>query len=157
MDTKKLEQFLGQFVNDLGATLHAGMVVIGDRLGLYKALAAGPLTAAELAAITRTDECYMREWLASQAAGDYITYNPQTKKFGMTEEQALTLANETVQGICRRIRTRFGIIGRRPAHHRGIPFRRRDGLGRARGAGVSWMREILPSWLFRESDSSRPS
>ncbi len=94
VDTKKLEQFLGQFVNDLGATVHAGMVVIGERLGLYKALAAGPLTAPELAAITRTDERYVREWLASQAAGGYITYNPQTQKFGMTEEQALTLANE---------------------------------------------------------------
>ena len=94
VDTKKLEQFLGQFVTDLGATVHAGMVVIGDRLGLYKALAAGPLTAAELAAITRTDERYVSEWLASQAAGGYITYNAQTHKFGMTEEQALTLANE---------------------------------------------------------------
>jgi SAM-dependent methyltransferase len=94
VDTKKLEQFVGQFVTDLGATVHAGMVVIGERLGLYKALAAGPLTAAELAAITRTDERYVREWLASQAAGGYITYNPQTHKFGMTEEQALTLANE---------------------------------------------------------------
>jgi 2-polyprenyl-3-methyl-5-hydroxy-6-metoxy-1,4-benzoquinol methylase len=94
VDTKKLEQFLGQFVTDLGATVHAGMVVIGDRLGLYKALAAGPLTAAELAAITRTDERYVSEWLASQAAGGYITYNAQTRKFGMTEEQALTLANE---------------------------------------------------------------
>jgi 2-polyprenyl-3-methyl-5-hydroxy-6-metoxy-1,4-benzoquinol methylase len=94
VDTKKLEQFLGQFVNDLGATVHAGMVVIGERLGLYKALAAGPLTAAELAAITRTDERYVREWLSSQAAGGYITYNAETHKFGMTEEQALTLANE---------------------------------------------------------------
>ena len=94
VDTKKLEQFLGQFVTDLGATVHAGMVVIGDRLGLYKALAAGPLTAAELAAITRTDQRYVSEWLASQAAGGYITYNAQTSKFGMTEEQALTLANE---------------------------------------------------------------
>src|ERR1700724_3938573 len=94
VDTKKLEQFLGQFVNDLGATVHAGMVVIGERLGLYKALAAGPLTAAELAAITRTDERYVREWLSSQAAGGYITYNPEARKFGMTEEQALTLANE---------------------------------------------------------------
>lgn len=94
VDTKKLEQFLGQFVNDLGATVHAGMVVIGERLGLYKALAASPLTPTELAAITRTDERYVREWLASQAAGGYITYNSQTHKFGMTEEQALTLANE---------------------------------------------------------------
>ncbi len=85
VDAKKLEQFLGQFVTDLGATVHAGMVVIGDRLGLYKALAAGALTAAELAAITRTDERYVREWLASQAAGGYITYDPQTHKFGLTD------------------------------------------------------------------------
>ena len=94
VDTRKLEQFLGQFVNDLGATVHAGMVVIGERLGLYKALAASPLTPTELAAITRTDERYVREWLSSQAAGGYITYNAETHKFGMTEEQALTLANE---------------------------------------------------------------
>jgi SAM-dependent methyltransferase len=94
VDMKKLEQFLGTFVNDLGATVHAGMVVIGEKLGLYKALAAGALTPAELAAITRTDERYVREWLASQAAGGYITYNPETQKFGMTEEQALTLADE---------------------------------------------------------------
>jgi hypothetical protein len=65
VDTKKLEQFLGQFVADLGATVHAGMVVIGERLGLYKALAASPLTSKELAAITRTDERYVREWLCS--------------------------------------------------------------------------------------------
>ena len=94
VDTGKLEQFLGKFVNDLGAAVHAGMVVIGERLGLYKALAASPLSAAELAAITRTDERYVSEWLASQAAGGYITYNADTHKFGMTEEQALTLANE---------------------------------------------------------------
>src|SRR5580692_12033839 len=94
VDRKKLEKFLGQFVNDLGATVHAGMVVIGERLGLYKALAASPLTPAELAAITRTDERYVREWLSSQAAGGYVTYNAKTQKFGMTEEQALTLANE---------------------------------------------------------------
>jgi SAM-dependent methyltransferase len=94
VDTNKLEQFLGKFVNDLGAAVHAGMVVIGERLGLYKALAAGPLTATELAVITQTDERYVREWLASQAAGGYVTYNAETHKFGMTEEQALTLADE---------------------------------------------------------------
>jgi SAM-dependent methyltransferase len=94
VDAKKLDEFLGKFINDLGATVHAGMVVIGERLGLYKALAASPLKPAELAAITRTDERYVSEWLASQAAGGYITFNPETHKFGMTEEQAFTLANE---------------------------------------------------------------
>ena len=69
VDVEKLNQFLGQFVMDLGAAAHAGMVVIGERLGLYKALAAQPMTAPELAARTRTDPRYVREWLSSQAAG----------------------------------------------------------------------------------------
>jgi hypothetical protein len=94
IDANKMDQFLGKFVSDFGATAHAGMVVIGEKLGLYKALAGGPLTSKELATITRTDERYVREWLASQAAGGYITYNAQTGKFGMTEEQAFALANE---------------------------------------------------------------
>lgn len=72
-NTEKLHEFLGKFVHDLGATLHAGLVVIGERLGLYKALASGPLTSAELAAMTHTDERYVREWLSSQAAGGYVT------------------------------------------------------------------------------------
>jgi len=94
IDANKMDQFLGKFVSDFGATAHAGMVVIGEKLGLYKALAGGPLTSKELATITRTDERYVREWLASQAAGGYITYNAETGKFGMTEEQAFALANE---------------------------------------------------------------
>ena len=74
VDSKKMDEFLGRFVSDLGAAVHSGMVVIGERLGLYKALAAGPVTAAELAAKTSTDERYVREWLASQAAGGYVAY-----------------------------------------------------------------------------------
>ena len=94
IDGKKMEEFLGKFVGDLGATAHAGMVVIGERLGLYKALAGCSLSALELARKTGTDERYVSEWLASQAAGGYITYDPKTHKFGMTEEQAVTLADE---------------------------------------------------------------
>jgi SAM-dependent methyltransferase len=94
LDMDKLNVFVGQFVGDLGAAVHAGMVVIGENLGLYKALAEGPLTSAELAAKTRTDERYVREWLSSQAAGGYVTYNEQTRKFSLSEEQAFTLANE---------------------------------------------------------------
>jgi SAM-dependent methyltransferase len=90
----KLNAFIGQFVNDLGASAHAGMVVIGEKLGLYKALAAHPMSPAELAARTNTDERYVREWLASQAAGGYITYDAATGKFSLNEEQAFTLANE---------------------------------------------------------------
>jgi SAM-dependent methyltransferase len=94
LDMNKLNAFIGQFVTDLGAAVHTGMVVIGERLGLYKTLAYGPVTSAELATRTQTDERYVREWLASQAAGGYITYDAQTKKFSLTEEQAFTLANE---------------------------------------------------------------
>jgi SAM-dependent methyltransferase len=94
VDMDKLNGFIGQFVGDLGAAVHAGMVVIGERLGLYKALAAQAMTSAELAAKTNTDERYVREWLASQAAGGYVTYDKQTNRFSLSEEQAFTLAKE---------------------------------------------------------------
>jgi SAM-dependent methyltransferase len=94
LDMDKLNAFIGQFVGDLGAAVHAGMVVIGEKLGLYKALSAGPMTSAELAAKTQTDERYLREWLASQAAGGYVTYDEKTKQFSLSTEQAFTLANE---------------------------------------------------------------
>jgi len=94
LDMDKLNAFIGKFVGDLGAAVHTGMVVIGEKLGLYKALAAAPMTAAELAAKTQTDERYLREWLASQAAGGYITYDAATNQFSLSEEQAFTLANE---------------------------------------------------------------
>ena len=94
VDMEKLNAFVGQFVGDLGATVNSGMVVIGEKLGLYKALAEGPLNSAELAAKTGTDERYVREWLASQASGGYVTYDEKTRKFSLSEEQAFTLANE---------------------------------------------------------------
>jgi len=90
----KLNAFIGQFVADLGASVHAGMVVIGEKLGLYQALSHGPVSTAELATTTRTDERYLREWLASQAAGGYITYDARTEKFSLNDEQAFTLAQE---------------------------------------------------------------
>ncbi len=94
LNMDKLNAFIGQFVTDLGASVHAGMVVIGEKLGLYKALATGPMSPAELAAKTGTDERYLREWLASQAAGGYITYDEKTNQFSLSEEQAFTLAHE---------------------------------------------------------------
>jgi SAM-dependent methyltransferase len=94
IDMNKLNAFIGQFVTDLGAAVHTGMVVIGEKLGLYKALARGAMSSAELAAETQTDERYLREWLASQAAGGYITYHEKAHKFSLSEEQAFALANE---------------------------------------------------------------
>jgi SAM-dependent methyltransferase len=94
IDMDQLNAFLGKFVGDLGASVHAGMVVIGEKLGLYKALADGPASSAELSKKTGTDERYLREWLASQAAGGYITYDETTRRFSLTPEQAFTLAQE---------------------------------------------------------------
>jgi SAM-dependent methyltransferase len=94
IDMNKLNSFIGQFVTDLGAAVHTGMVVIGEKLGLYKALAAGPMTSAQLAAKTQTDERYLREWLASQAAGGYVTYDERNNQFSLSAEQAFALASE---------------------------------------------------------------
>ncbi len=94
MDMDKLNAFMGQFVGDLGATVNSGMVVLGERLGLYKALAQGPMTSEELARKTATDERYVREWLASQAAGGYVSYDERANRFSLSEEQAFALAQE---------------------------------------------------------------
>jgi hypothetical protein len=96
IDQAKLDEFLGRFVADLGAVLHAPAVVVGDRLGLYKALAAaGPSTPAQLASATETDERYVTEWLRGQAAGGYVTYDPAADRYLLTEEQAFALADDT--------------------------------------------------------------
>lgn len=94
IDIDKLNAFIGRFVTDLGAAVHAGMAVIGEKLGLYKALAERPMTSAELAAKTNMDERYLREWLASQAAGGYVTYDAGSDRFSLDNEQAFTLAME---------------------------------------------------------------
>jgi len=94
LDMNRLNEFIGRFVTDLGAAVHTGMVVIGEKLGLYKALARGPMSPAELADRTGTDERYIREWLASQAAGGYISYDEKTHKFSLSAEQAFALATE---------------------------------------------------------------
>ncbi len=93
VDMEKLQEFLGRFVADLGATLAAGNVVIGHRLGLYGALAASPASAAELAARTDTNPRYIAEWLRGQAAGGYVEFDPASDQYSMTEEQAFALAN----------------------------------------------------------------
>ncbi len=93
IDEGKLNEFLGKFVGDLGATVAAGNVVVGHRLGLYGALAGGPATADELAARTETDPRYVAEWLRGQAAGGYVEYDAATDTYSMTEEQVFALAN----------------------------------------------------------------
>jgi SAM-dependent methyltransferase len=93
VDQDKLMEFLGRFVGDLGATMAAGSVVVGDRLGLYKALAGKPQTAQELADATGTDPRYVEEWLRGQAAGGYVGLDAAGGTYSLSEEQAFALTD----------------------------------------------------------------
>jgi SAM-dependent methyltransferase len=93
LDEHKLHDLLGRALVDLGGAVHAVLMLIGDSLGLYKALAKLPQSPAELARNTGTNERYIREWLNSQAAGGYVTFDKASGKYSLSEEQALCLAN----------------------------------------------------------------
>jgi SAM-dependent methyltransferase len=91
----KLHEFVMRAVGEMGAAMNSALIILGDRLGLYKAMAgAGPLTSQELATRTGTTERYVREWLAAQAAGGFITYDPGSNTYTLPPEQALALADE---------------------------------------------------------------
>jgi 2-polyprenyl-3-methyl-5-hydroxy-6-metoxy-1,4-benzoquinol methylase len=95
IDEARLEEFMGRFVQDFGAGATIPLVVIGDKLGLYKAMADGePITPQALAERTNTHERYIREWLAQQAASGYTEYDPETETFRLPPEQALALAQD---------------------------------------------------------------
>jgi SAM-dependent methyltransferase len=95
IDGAKLEKFVFKAVDEVGATLNTALVVMGDRLGLYRALAgAGPLTSLEVAERTGTAERYVREWLNAQAAGGYVEYDPESGRYTLPPEQAMALTDE---------------------------------------------------------------
>src|SRR3954464_1571041 len=95
LDEERLHAFVFRAVEEIGATLNAALVVMGDRLGLYKALAgAGALSPGELAGRTGTAERYVREWLNMQAAGGYLAYDPDTGRYTLPPEQAMALTDE---------------------------------------------------------------
>jgi SAM-dependent methyltransferase len=95
IDEAKVHQFVEKAIGDIGGALTAQLVVIGDRLGLYQTLAAsGPLTSAELAERSDCNERSIREWLAAQAAAEYITYDAATKRYTLPPEHAVALADE---------------------------------------------------------------
>jgi len=95
IDETKLHAFVHRAVGDMGAAMHAVLIVLGDRLGLYKAMGDGrPISPAELASRTGTSERYVREWLNANAASGYVTYDADTKKYTLPPEQALALAVE---------------------------------------------------------------
>ncbi|UBU09143.1 class I SAM-dependent methyltransferase [Nonomuraea gerenzanensis] len=93
MNEERLMQFLGRFVSDVGATMAAGGVLIGDRLGLFQALADKPQLPKELADRTGTAPRYVEEWLRGQAAGGYVEYEAETGRYFLTEEQAYALTD----------------------------------------------------------------
>lgn len=91
----KMNQFLGKVIGDFGASLSSALVYIGQKLGLYKAMADhGPVTPAELAQQTNTSERYVREWLINQAAGGYAQYDVETGRYSLSPEQAVALTEE---------------------------------------------------------------
>jgi 2-polyprenyl-3-methyl-5-hydroxy-6-metoxy-1,4-benzoquinol methylase len=94
VDGDKLMQFVFRAVDEVGATLNAALVVMGDKLGLYRALAGnGGLSPSELAARTGTAERYVREWLNAQAAGGFVQYDPDSGRYSLAPEQAVALTD----------------------------------------------------------------
>lgn len=124
-----LNEFLGKAIGDLGGAMSAVLVLIGDELGLYAALAAERLTSAELADRTGTNERYVREWLANQAAGGYVEYDSASDRYHLNEVQALCLANPDgpvdVPGGYSVVEDLFHVKGRAVENFR-------------RGAGMEW-------------------
>src|ERR1700694_4777079 len=92
----KMNQFLGKVVSDFGAALSSSLVYIGQKLGLYKALASGgPVTAAARVEKTSTNERYVREWLINQAASGYVDYDAGSGRYSLAPEQAMALTDES--------------------------------------------------------------
>jgi SAM-dependent methyltransferase len=95
IDQAKVDEFMGRVVDELGAAISSALVALGDRLGLYRAMAdGGPMSAEELAGRTGTEARYVREWLSNQAAGGFVSYDPDTGVFFLSPEQSLMLAEE---------------------------------------------------------------
>jgi SAM-dependent methyltransferase len=95
VDQTKIDEFMGRVVGELGAAISSALVALGDRLGLYRAMADGePVSAEELAERTGTDARYVREWLSNQAAGGFVSYVPESGDFFLSPEQSIMLAQE---------------------------------------------------------------
>jgi len=129
LDQQKLEQFLHKFVNDAGAAMCAALSLVGEKLGLFTAMAgAGPLTPAQLAERTSTSERYIREWLAAQAANGYVEYDAKAGTFNLPDEHALLLANEDgpayIPGAFHIVESVF-----RDQHKISEAFRNNEGVG----------------------------
>ncbi|GCB00049.1 methyltransferase domain-containing protein [Mycolicibacterium sp. NCC-Tsukiji] len=129
VDEDKLNDFLGMAIGDMGAAMSASLILLGDRLGLYKALAAQPLTSTQLAEKTGTVERYVREWLANQAAGGYVQFDADDGAWSLSPEQAACLADPNgpvdVPGAYNIIEAVFHVLDRTTENFR-------------TGAGLEW-------------------
>jgi ubiquinone/menaquinone biosynthesis C-methylase UbiE len=128
MDQDKVTEFMGRVVTDFAATGAAGLAVVGHRLGLYRALAEGPATPEQFAERTGCHVRYLTEWLRGQAAGGYVTYDPATGEFSLTEEQAFCLADPNGPNVPAAFLTALGYLRAEPQIAEA--FRT--------GAGVAW-------------------
>jgi SAM-dependent methyltransferase len=157
MDQDKLQSFLGKAVNDLGAAFSAALMLIGDELGLYRELAKGKWTSAELAQRTSTNERYVREWLGNQAAGGYVGYDANSDKYFLDEAQALCLADPNgpvdLPGAYMLVQDLFHVLPRATAN-----FRSGEGMewgehhrclfhGTERFFRAGYNSNLLASWL----------
>jgi SAM-dependent methyltransferase len=95
VDFDKLMAFVFRAVDEVGATLNAALVVMGDKLGYYRAMAEGPTTPSRLAAATGTAEPYAREWLNAQAAGNIVSYDPGSGEYTLPPEQVVAFTDES--------------------------------------------------------------
>ncbi len=96
IDQTKLHDFVMKAVGEMGAAMNAALILVGDKLGLYKAMAGGgAMTSSEIAAKSGTHERYVREWLAAQAAGGFVQYDAMSGRFTLPPEQAMALADES--------------------------------------------------------------
>ena len=146
---EKLDAFLGKMVGDLGAIATGAGVVLGDRLGLFKAMSeGGKMTAAELAGRTGTQERLVREWLSAQAAAGYIEYDEASERFHLNPEQELVFARRGQPGLHgRRLRGSVRPVDRRGEGEPGVPLRKRHGLARAQRLPVPRHGAVLPAGL----------
>lgn len=149
----KLHEFLGKAIVDFGATFNAALIRIGDKLGLYKALASGgPQTPAELAKRTGTAERYVREWLSAQAAGGYVTYDSSNGRFHLSEEQAFAMADESSPVF---LPGAFQCALAAPEGRREIDGKIQDGTGhglaRTPSGALRWHGKVFSSRLCRKS------
>ena len=95
LDETKLNSIVQKVIEDIGAAFHAPLVLIGEKLGLFKAMAGqGQMTSADLAERTGTAERYVREWLPAMASGGYVDYHPATEQYSLSDEQAFAFADE---------------------------------------------------------------